>query len=66
MMYNFLPIGTQDTWIANAIENPLPTYYKLRHIVEVFEPAYFREHKDIDYAKLKRELTKYLEVCTGT
>ena len=44
-----------------AIEEPLPVYYQLRSILEIFEPQYF-EGIDVDYQTIKRELEEYLKV----
>ncbi len=54
--------GTKETWMQEAVKNPLPTSYRLRSIVEIFGPAFFKEEDGVDYENIKAELSDYLEV----
>ena len=47
--------------MESVIEEPLPVFYRLRSILEIFKPQYF-EDVDVDYDSIKGDLEEYLKV----
>eukprot|EP00795_Rhopilema_esculentum_P015657 gene15657-6942_t len=52
--------GKQETWIAESVRSPLPIFYQLRSIVDIFSSAYFKD-ASVDYAKINRELSQFMQ-----
>ena len=64
---NYYPIlnstflGRKETWLQSALDDPLPVYYGIKSILEIFTPTFFRD-SDIDYETIRGELAEYLQV----
>ncbi|XP_065054736.1 perforin-like protein 1 [Rhopilema esculentum] len=52
--------GDHDAWMQASVENPMPTYYRLKSILDVFRPAFFKDDS-VDYRKIRTELSQYLQ-----
>ena len=57
----FLFIGNKESWRSEAIKNPMPIFYSLRSITELFDGEYFTL-EGTDVVEVGKRLTDALKV----
>ena len=55
--------GDPKTWMASAFEEPYPVYYRLKSILEIFKPQYFKDTPEVKYKEIRQGLQTFLKVC---
>ncbi|XP_065055518.1 uncharacterized protein LOC135684006 isoform X2 [Rhopilema esculentum] len=52
--------GDPQAWIQQSVQKPLPIFYRLKSIVDIFRPAFFKDDS-VDFRKIRTELSQYLQ-----